>query len=84
MTKAQELEAAARGEGCLGRSQDDEPVFVLCARDPVAASVVREWAQHYYRVKSVRGALTLEQQKKYAEAIALADRMDEWAAARVG
>ena len=25
MTKAEELAAANRGEGCLGRSQDDEP-----------------------------------------------------------
>lgn len=43
MTKAKELEAAARGEGCLGRSQDDEPLFVLCARDRLAVDVVDYW-----------------------------------------
>lgn len=31
MIKADEVAALARGEGCLGRSQDDEPVFILCA-----------------------------------------------------
>ena len=33
MTKAEELKRAAEGKGCLGKSADDEPVFVLCARD---------------------------------------------------
>ena len=45
MTKRETLDAAARGEGCLGKSQDDEPVFVLVARDRYAASTVRKWAE---------------------------------------
>lgn len=44
MTKKETLEAALRGEGCLGRCQDDEPVFVLVARDLTAAKRVRNWA----------------------------------------
>lgn len=45
MTKQETIDAAAMGEGCLGRSQADEPVFVLVARDQIAASVVRDWAE---------------------------------------
>ena len=44
MTKAEILAAAARGEGCLGRSQDDEPVFIICARDRVSSKTVHYWA----------------------------------------
>lgn len=43
MTKREVLDAAANGEGCLGRSQDDEPVFVLCARDVLAIGAVQDW-----------------------------------------
>lgn len=68
MTKAQELDAATRGEGCLGRSQDDEPVFILCARDRFAAGVVRTWAD---RVSHEHGHTA-----KTDEAFAHADRMD--------
>ncbi len=44
MTKALELESLAKGEGCLGKSADDEPVFILVARDMYAAEAVRHWA----------------------------------------
>jgi len=44
-TKQQTLEAAARGEGCLGRAADDEPVFVLRAHDRIAPAIVRQWAE---------------------------------------
>lgn len=43
MTKREVLEAAARGEGCLGRCRDDEPVFILVGRDLLAAATVRDW-----------------------------------------
>lgn len=43
MTKEKELAAAALGEGCLGRSQFDEPLFILCARDVFAVDVVDFW-----------------------------------------
>lgn len=76
MTKAEELAAVAKGEGCLGRSQDDEPVFVLVARDKFAASTVRKWAE---TVAHFRG-----HSAKTDEAYALADRMDVWREAHGG
>lgn len=45
MTKRETIAAAIRGEGCLGRSRDDEPVFTLVGRDAVAAHAIRYWAQ---------------------------------------
>jgi hypothetical protein len=44
MTKKQVLEAALRGEGCLGKAHDDEPVFVLVAHDNLSAETVDFWA----------------------------------------
>lgn len=43
-TKKQVMEAAVRGEGCLGKAKDDEPVFVLRAQDIHAADLVEKWA----------------------------------------
>jgi len=43
MTKRETLEAAAKGEGCLGRAADDEPVFVLRAKDVLATEAIGEW-----------------------------------------
>lgn len=43
MTKIQVLEAAIRGEGCLGKAADDEPVFVLRAQDLLAYETLRHW-----------------------------------------
>lgn len=42
-TKKQVMEAALRGEGCLGRAMDDEPVFVLVGDDMLAASTIQYW-----------------------------------------
>jgi len=77
VTKAELLAATARGEGCLGRSKDDEPVFVLCARDITAASTVRTWAQTLVLCKDVPTA-------KIADAYALATQMEAWRAANGG
>ena len=43
MNKKEVLEAALRGEGCLGRCADDEPVFVIVGRDRLAPIVVNHW-----------------------------------------
>ena len=75
MTKAEEVAAVARGEGCLGRSQDDEPVFVLVARDRYAAQAVRGWAALVH----AHGA-----SPKADDALALAARMDAWREAHGG
>lgn len=74
MTKKQEMELALRGEGCLGRSADDEPVFILTGRDPVAAAVVLEWADR----REALGLNTPEERAKIAEARAHAFRMHAW------
>lgn len=52
MTKLETMRAAARGQGCLGRADDDEPVFVLRAKDALAADILWEWI-HQARVNSV-------------------------------
>ena len=75
-TKAEEVKALAEGRGCLGRSQDDEPVFILCARDKVASHAVRAWAW----AANVAGA----PQVKTEEALELANLMDVWRASHGG
>ena len=45
MLAKEEREAAARGEGCLGKAADDEPVFVLRAKDRLAPMIVEIWAE---------------------------------------
>lgn len=42
-TKKEVLEAALRGEGCLGRARDDEPVFVLVGDDILAVGTILYW-----------------------------------------
>jgi hypothetical protein len=74
-TKDEVLALAAEGRGCLGRAFGDEPVFVLRAKDPAAAMVVRIWCQ---LVRS----LGLHEPDKTAEAGRIADDMEAWRAAR--
>lgn len=42
-TKKEVLEMALRGEGCLGKAKDDEPVFVLVGDDMLAVSTIQYW-----------------------------------------
>lgn len=81
MTKTEELEAASKGDGCLGRSKDDEPIFILCARDPFAAVTVREWADLYERRHAMNGTLDAKRKAKVSEARLQSRRMEEWRAA---
>lgn len=71
MTKEATVAAAAAGEGCLGRSAEDEPVFVLVARDEFAPQTIRDWAR---RVR-FHGA---KEKADGAERVAAA--MEEWQA----
>lgn len=41
MTKRETLDDP---KSCLNKAADDEPVFVLRAKDPLASKVVRYWA----------------------------------------
>lgn len=54
---------------CLNKAAPDEPVFVLRAKDPLAAQAVRHWATM---------SIGRHEDKKLQEAIACADKMDAW------
>jgi hypothetical protein len=65
---------------CLNRAASDEPIFVLRANDPVAPSIVRDWASRYLEAKMnvQQGVTTDNQLKKYHEAFDSAKQMVEW------
>lgn len=69
-TKREELEKMARGEGCLGKAADDEPIFILRARDMHAADLVHKWA--------IFARTTDCPNDKVLEAIALSEAMERW------
>lgn len=71
--KKEELEKALRGEGCLGKAADDEPVFILRAQDKLAPEIIREWAKKLYLADPTSATV-----KKRDEARALADAMEAW------
>ena len=54
----------------LANTKSDEPVFVLCGRDKLAPSVIREWAAQAAK----HGA----PHSKTATAIVIADNMERW------
>lgn len=64
--------------GCVGHSADDEPLFVLCARDTFAAARVREWADQVEFVATNQGKMTKDLREKIAEARKIAMAMDAW------
>jgi hypothetical protein len=66
----EERQRALRGEGCLGKAHEFEPVFVLRAQDSLAADLVEKWAIH------ARAAGTPND--KVNEAFALAEEMRRW------
>ena len=65
-----ERERAVRGEGCLGKAADDEPVFILRAQDSLAADLVEKWAIHARSLGCGND--------KVQEAFALAEEMRRW------
>jgi hypothetical protein len=73
MTKAEEL---SNPGSCFSHSQDDEPLFVLCARDQIASAIVRDWAE--------RAAYRGVNAAKINEALQLAEAMDVWRKAHGG
>lgn len=70
-TAKEERERAARGEGCLGKAADDEPVFVLRAQDAHATGLVSDWADLAEGTRCPPD--------KVAEAREIARRMHAWA-----
>lgn len=57
---------------CLNRAGDEEPIFVLRAKDPLAARIVREWA--------ARAVLSGKHDDRAIEANRFANAMDAWRA----
>jgi hypothetical protein len=77
MITAKEVrEAAARGEGSLGKAADDEPVFVLRAQDCHAADLVEKWA--IWASSAVPHSGGRAMQDKVTEANFIADQMRRW------
>lgn len=73
-TAKEEREAAARGEGCLGKAADDEPVFILRSTDKFAPILVDLWCEF------VRAAGKAPDDPKLIEALLLAQKMRRWQA----
>lgn len=63
---------------CLNKAEDDEPIFVLRANDELAPALVRQWATWYKNTKQDLGEFTPEREKKYREALDLAEMMRRW------
>lgn len=57
---------------CLNKAQSDEPLFILRAKDPLAAQAVRLWAS--------MAAAGAHDPDKIASALHVADDMDAWRA----
>lgn len=69
-TKVEELVKAAQGQGCLGKADPLEPLFILRAQDLHAPALVEAWAS-----MAARSGCAPE---KVAEAMALANKMRAW------
>jgi hypothetical protein len=70
---------------CLSRAEDDEPFFVLLARDPSAPSLIADWVrqrQHQMRVGLVPN--NDDERAKIEEARQLAKAMLAWRAEHRG
>lgn len=65
------LDEINRPGSCLNKAHDDEPIFVIRAKDPVGASTVRQWA-----IEAERSGMHGDD--KIADARALAEDMDDW------
>ena len=78
-----EREMAATGKGCLGKAADDEPVFVLRAKDQYAPEIVEAWARAVSlgSINLVSGSGNVDASStKIKEARALAHQMRAWQA----
>lgn len=71
-TKLQELRS-----GCFAAAMDDEPMFVLLARDPHAPAQVRSWADQR-ELDVQEGRKPASDMDKVNEARQCADNMEQW------
>jgi hypothetical protein len=64
-------------DGCFARAMDDEPMFVLLARDTRASQHVRDWATQRKADISM-GKKPASDMVQVDDAFATADKMDAW------
>jgi hypothetical protein len=63
--------------GCFAKALDDEPMFVLLARDVRAPDIVEEWADR--RAQEIReGKRPAADMEQITEAYDCADKMRAW------
>lgn len=60
-------------ESCLNRAGDDEPVFVLRAKDAAAPQTIRSWA-----LRRVELGLNNDSDEQITEALECADQMADY------
>jgi len=64
---------------CWSKLAEDEPYFLLRAKDTTAPGVVREWVRRRRNEAVIAGGtITPAYEKKLREASAAADAMDAW------
>jgi len=73
LTKLQVIE----GPSCLTRAADDEPVFVLRARDPMAPLAIRAWAEQSLNHN-------VHETEKVMRALEEATEFEQWRVERFG
>lgn len=62
---------------CYAEAMDDEPIFVLMARDVQAPAIVREWAR-YRKMQILQGHKPESDMPKVHEALDCAVAMEDW------
>lgn len=77
MTKREELSTMHFG-GTLYRTAYDEPIFILCARDPLAAITVRRWAIAYLNLHGGLEIMSTAELAKFYAALQCADQMEQY------
>ena len=70
MLKREELEFPT---SCLNKAADDEPIFVLRAKDPCAPAAILAWANN-----RITQGIDTAGSSKIAEAIQIGRQMEEW------
>lgn len=59
-------------DSCLGKAKEDEMIFVLRAKDPVAPHVIREWVK-----ARIEAGLNTPSESKVKEALLSASVMEQ-------
>lgn len=63
---------------CWNRAACNEPVFVLRANDPIAPTLVHQWAVNYAFSKGGWQKMTEAQRAKFNTALTVAEEMKTW------